>query len=620
MKMVTTVEYGSNCYPVKHWKRLSRFAVGGERDPRGLFRLTDDKWELWPYAMNGTPSRAGSFRIHFGRFRTFIKLYLKWYCYSKLLENAGSMTSGLPSFSRALARADRYVNEQGFRSIDEITTSAAFQSLWDAQIKTHAGNGLPLPRSAVAIQASTRAFWLKLGAEFGVPYRVPRTAPHTQVKPAVFAADRSKVIPEHVIRQLSNRLGLHREKKEPLRRFDHLRLCVLMLAVCLGRRINEVLLAPRGSGADGPLSRLPSESGSPEGSLWFQFLVNKGGPADRVFVSPEWEDIALYCVRELAKYSDEVRQHAAPEERRQLIVVSPLNATYGKYSVTMSNEEEITVIQGPDVCGGTGGAVYQAYGLTSVAYRWWLNGNGKVKGVFKSWGITVGGTPDGPAYRLLPDYTRHSRHSALAVDPNVSSLALQRDLNHREADTQIAYQHSLDETNDSLLEKIKAGKLMGPGAEWLAEVLGLETQASPERHAFKPGRPSPVPPRVLALIRNNPEFVRRNRVPQGICASPHGPTGCSEFLNCTSAAEGGCHCFMTDVDDPQMLQALNGQAAEERRLQQESISAGKVVQAQKRDTQARRTEEFRDEAMRRASEEALAALRRMQTEVEEKGL
>lgn len=618
----TTVEFGQYDYPVEHWRQLERFAVGEECecDPRGLFRLTDDRWETWPYALNPMPSRAKEFRLYFGGFRTFLKLYVKWYCYSEILGRAGNLTSTLSTLTSSLVRADRYISEQGFRSIDEIATSAAFRSLWDAQIRTPVGDAPILPRSAVAVQEITRAFWQRVQIGFGVPHIIPPTAPHNRPKPGEFAADQSKVIPVHVIRRLSNVLGLHREKKELLSRFDHLRLSVLMLAICLGRRINEILWSPRGSGGDGPLIRYPSKAGSPEGSLWFEFLPNKGGPGNKVLISPEWEDLALYCVRSLVRYSDEVRQFAAPEERGLLILVSSLNSTNWINRRYRSYEETITLVKPPSRGGSKNAAGGRTYGLKSKNFNSWLNGDGRFKGIMELWGITEDGSADGPVYRLLPSYTRHTRHTALAVDPGISSSALRDDLNHREVDEQFAYQHGLDETNDSLLEKIKAGKLMGRGAEWLSELLGLETQTSPERHAFKPGRPSPVSPRVLALIKSNPEFVQRNRVPQGICASPHGPAGCSEFLNCTSAAEGGCHCFMVDVDDPQMLQALKDKAAEERRLQQESASAGKVVQAQKRDTQARRTEVLRDEALRRASQETLAKLRGWQTEVEEKGL
>jgi hypothetical protein len=223
-------------------------------------------------------------------------------------------------------------------------------------------------------------------------------------------------------------------------------------------------------------------------------------------------------------------------------------------------------------------------------------------------------------YRLLPKYTRHTRHSALALDPQTSLVARQRDLNQLDRDAHIPYQHRLSENNDSLLAKMKEGKFFGRGVEWLSMLLDIETQTSAPQRSFQPGCPTPITPRMQALVRNNPLFFKQNRVPCGICVLPDGPGGCAEFLNCTSSAEGGCHSFMVDVSDPQMLHELNNKVDEERQLLEESTSAGRVVQAQKRATLARRTEDLRDEAMRRATEETLISLHRIQSEIEEEGL
>jgi hypothetical protein len=456
--------------------------------------------------------------------------------------------------------------------------------------------------------------------EFGAPFVVPPTTPHAQVRPAEFAADRSKIIPEHVIKQLTNKLGLHRGGIELLSRFDHLRLCVLTLAICLGRRINELILSPRGTGSDGPLSRYPSKAGSPEGSLWFQFLPNKNGPADKAFISPEWEDIALYCVRELVKYSDEIRHLAAPEERGLLILVSRLNWTYGLHARYRCPEYHNQIVKPPEGEELKDTAVRQAYPLDSENFEVWINGCKVRKGVLELWGITADGSADGPVYRLLPSYTRHTRQSAVALDPQTSLLARQRDLNHRDRNMQFAYQHRFRENNDTLLEKIKEGKLIGRGVEWLSELLGLEIPAAPPESGFKPGLPSPMTPRMHALVKNNPMFLQLNRVPCGVCILSQGPGGCADFLNCTSAGEGGCCHFVTDVSDEQMLHELNIKVDEEQRLHRESASAGRVVQAHKRGTLARRTEDLRNEAMRLATEETLTKLRRLQNEIAETGL
>lgn len=235
------------------------------------------------------------------------------------------------------------------------------------------------------------------------------------------------------------------------------------------------------------------------------------------------------------------------------------------------------------------------------------------------WGITANGSVDGPIYRFLTSYCRHTRQSALALNPQISSLTCQRDLNHQDPNAQFAYQHRLRENNDSLLEKIKEGKLLGKGVEWLAELLDIVIPSSP-RSSFKSGCPSQMTPRMGELVKNNPLFIQLNRVPKGICVKPQGPRGCAEFMNCTSAGEGGCQFFVIDVDDAQMLLELNNKADKERRLHHESDSSGRAVQAQKRGTLARRTEALRDEAMRQASEKTLAELRRLQNEIGEQGL
>lgn len=620
IKKVSTVEYGANFYPAAHWKHLSRFATGEECDPRGLFLLADDKWEAWPYALNGMPSQARKFRFNFSRLQTFIKLYVKWYCYHKILGTAGNLPGGLPNLPVTLVRADRYINEHGFRSIDDISPSAIFQDLWDAQIRGSFLDGVRLPSKATAIQQHTRSFWQRMKLDFGSPHIIPPIAPFIKVKPAEFAADKSKIIPEHVIRQLTNKLGLHREKKDLLNRYDHLRLCVLMLCICLGRRANEILLSPRGTGSDGPLSRHPSKAGSIEGSLWFQFLPNKNGIADKVFISPEWEDIALYCVHELIKYSDEIRHLAAPEERRLLILVSRLNWTYGLYARSKPPVEHKRIVKDADNAKAKDSSINYAYALESVNYTIWLNGCDGRTGVLELWGITSDGSANSPVYRLLISYTRHTRQSALSLNPQTSLVACQRDLNHQERDGQFAYQHRLLENNDTLLKKLKEGKLMGRGVEWLSVLLGVNISATPIQSSFKPGCPSPMTPRMLLLIKNNPMFLQLNRVLGGICMLPQGPCGCAEYLNCTSASEGGCHSFLIDVDDVQMLKELNDKAEEEQRMYKESDSAGRTVQAQKRAILARRTEKLRDESMRRSSEETLLKLRKLQSEIEEQGL
>ena len=381
-----------------------------------------------------------------------------------------------------------------------------------------------------------------------------------------------------------------------------------------------MLFAPRGSGPDGPLSRRPSKGGSPEGSLWFQFLPNKEGPAHQSLISPGWENVTQYCVRELVKYSDEVRRFAPPEEQKLLILVSPLNLTRGsqfRYSPAAIGE---FVIKYPDVGLQPIKSIHRADALKYVNFTSWLNGTSEMKGILHLWGITEDGTANSPVYRLLPSFMRHTRQSALDLDPQISWKAKQSDLNHRDPNVQMVYQHCLREHNDTLLEKIRDGKLFGRGLDWLSELLGVDIKRPISGPGCKPRRPSLMTPQMRDLIRNNPLFLQPNRVPEGICVLPQGPRGCAEFLNCTSAEEGGCHSFVIDLSDAQMLHELDKRANQERRLHQESMTAGRVVQAQKREAIAQRTEEFRAEAMRRTTKEVLLELRLLQGEVEESGL
>lgn len=601
-RTVSAFEFQANRFPASHWKRLKRFAVGTERDPLGLFGLADDTWEAWRYAENGVPSNAGLFRFNFGRFQTFLKLYAKWYCFQILMERPGDLRAHHAALTAQLMYADSYIAGRGFRSVDDISTSWVFDALWKAQVNKRYENIIPRPRSAVFTQIATRAFWQRVSVDFEVGISVPPTAPHLKSMPAELAADVSKLIPEHVIKRLTNKLGLHRDGQEVLDRFDHLRLCVLMLHICLGRRIHEVLLAPRVGGPEGSLSRYPSRRGSAEGALWFQFTPNKRGPSDHVFISSEWEDISLYCVRELVKYGDEVRHLAPPEERGLLILISTANATKGGHAMSASGA---------------------ASGLTYSSFCRWLNGARRgrgEKGILTRLGITADGTEGGPVYRLRTDYSRHTRQSALALDPKISPQVRRQDLNHQDLDVQLAYQHRLRENNDALLEKVKEGKLIGRGVEWLSEVLGLDLRPMIPQPCYTPGRPSPMSPRMRALVRNNPLFVQQNRVPCGVCVLPQGPGGCAEYMNCTSAVEGGCNFFVIDVSDPQMLHELRLKASEEWGQQQESASLGRLVQAQKRAITAGRTEDLCDEAIRRATQETLAGLREIQKTIGEGGL
>jgi hypothetical protein len=604
------VRHGGNFYPARHWTELSRFAIGDERDPRGLFRLADDVWEAWPYAEAGRPTTAANYRFYFTRLCSFLKLYVKWYCYERLLVSADTSWSGAIAVVQRLRPADRFILERGFTSIDDIASRTAFEELWAATVIRPAADG-EARRTEVVVSrpAQNRLFWLRLRSYFGAPHVVP-PSPRTSKVPTEYADDRGKIIPEHVIKQLVNKLALHRDGLEPLNRFNHLRLCVVVLTICLGRRIGEVLSAPRGEGPDGPLTRAPARGGPKGGTLWFRYNPSKRGPSREVYISTEWEDVATYCVRELVKYSDEIRGRAHPKEAGLLILVSMANLTARKKAAEAAANATFTPVatgtDGPAVCG---------LGIQNL--RLWLNGvkSGHTSdGVLKKWGITVDTRPESPIYELGLTFARHTRQSALALDPQISLIARQQDLNHNDTDAQFAYQHRLAESHEALLRKIGEGKMCGGGVKWLADLLGDKTAG------YSEGSPTTMTPRWRVLVQNNPLFLQLNRVPCGYCVLPKGPGGCPKFLNCTGAEEGGCPCFVIDCDDARMLSELDAKARAERRRQLESAAAGRTVQAGKREVQARRAEGLRDEVLRRASAEMLAEVRRLQDEIAEEDL
>jgi hypothetical protein len=466
-----------------HWRELERFIKGDERDPRNIFRLADDRWETWAYAANGRPSEAKSYRFLFVNLRSFLKPYAKWYCYRLLLGSAGKLGTGTRSFLFSLTAFDKYIIERGFKSLDDIAAPEIFSALWDAQVLPRTDEQGRHPASAVKRQEATRLFWRRLSAQFGSPQTVPRVAPYAKKKPVEFAADESKVIPVTVISQLVNKLALHRDQIVLLNRFNHLRLCVLVLMICLGRRSDEILAAPRGSGPDGTLDRYPMRGGPPEGALWFRFRPNKGGPSEYVYISPAWEDVVYYCVRELVRYGDEVRKFAAPEERDLLILISTWNWTTGAHAhdeaIPDSSQDLAQAVQDWRPVNRSRLMNKRATGLSNQAFGKWLNGGldphnpGKWKpGALQLWNITVDGTAGGAVYKLTTQYARHTRQSVLALDRKVSLLTRQRDLNHTDPNMQVAYQHHLTGQNEALKEKMQKGQLRGDGIKWLAEQVG----------------------------------------------------------------------------------------------------------------------------------------------------
>jgi hypothetical protein len=606
--------FGVHRYAVEHWPVLRPFVEGTQQDPKGIFSLASDSWTLWPYARNGIPSQAGKYRIKFANLRSFLKPYVKWYCYQQVLQRAGDVRAYLRWLPNDLKQVDEYLLNHGYTSLDDLAPLTVFEDLW-AALLPH--KDPPFLSREVQLQRATRSFWLQIHTVFGVPLLVPPVTPCVRQIFAETGNDVSAVIPQPVITQLMNKLALHREGMDVLNRFHHLRLCILLLNICLGRRMSEILLAPRGTGPDGPLTTYPARGKGEVGGLWFCFEPNKDGYQNQVYVSPAWQDLVRYCVKTILFYSDEVRHLALPEEQHLFILVSTWNLTSGQAAGSSPATEVDTAYDHLHLSTHKAKRKLQLMQqrtcpLTYKAFLAWLTGDGAQvnthhsPGIFQQWKITIDGSADGEIYHMLTQQARHTRQTALAEDPSISPFIRQRDLNHSSRDMQLVYQHHLSLENAKLRERIAQRQLHGLGTNWLEQCLGL---VEPDAHsAFREGSPTMADARWRALIVNSPQFVQANRVPCGLCAFPKGPEGCPEFLHCTEATDEGCAWFLTDPNNVQMQSELQERASAHRTKQLESAAAGRTVQAHKYGVMAERTERLRDEALQKASDEVRRAL------------
>lgn len=609
-----TTPVGVHRYTTQHWLLLRPFVEGAEQDPKKFFFLAEDTWDLWPYARNGTPSYAGKFRVKFTDLRSFLKPFVKWYCYQQVLQRPGDLRAYMTLLPYQLKQVDEYLLNHGYISLDDLAPLTVFEDLWSSLLPQKEP---PFTSNEVGFQRATRSFWLQIRGMFGVPLLVPPVAPSLGTSPAETGLDESAVIPHLVIKQLMNKLALHREGMCVLNRFHHLRLCILVLNICLGRRITELLLAPRGKGPVGPLTTYPARGKGKTDGLWFRFEPNKNGRQNQVHVSPEWHDLVRYCVKTILFYSDEVRHLALPAEQHLLILISEWNLTTGAQSSYTSATEHDTDYEYRNLNKQSRKRSLQKTPKTASPMTYdtiftWLAGNGSgennhhAPAIFQQWNITVDGTTGGEIYHMRTQQARHTRQSALAQDPSISPLTLQRDLNHTSRDAQMIYQHHLQQENVKLREQIAQHQLHGLGTYWLEQCLGLvEPGAHP---AFRQGSPAFTDARLRVLIVNNPQFVHPNRVPCGLCALPQGPAGCQDYMNCTETTDEGCVWFLTDPNDIQMQKELQGRANEHRAKQRESEAVGRTVQAQKYGVMAERTERLRNEALQKASEETRRAL------------
>jgi hypothetical protein len=183
-------------------------------------------------------------------------------------------------------------------------------------------------------------------------------------------------------------------------------------------------------------------------------------------------------------------------------------------------------------CSHDGHSKKLTNGLRYKAFYLWLNGKvyrgHNIPGVLERWGVTADGSVDGTIYKLKTHYGRHTRQSAIAADPQVSLITRQRDLNHRHADMQFAYQHMVEEQNAAIMSKVSKSPLPTQGDGWLNGVFGLGggDEESDGSSKYRPGLVQLLTPRWVKLLEGNPLYFKPNRVPLGACDELSGPEDC----------------------------------------------------------------------------------------------
>jgi uncharacterized protein YecT (DUF1311 family) len=327
----------------------------------------------------------------------------------------------------------------------------------------------------------------------------------------------------------------------------------------------------------------------------------------------------FYCVRTLCAFSDEVRSFAALSEQHLFLLISWYNDTSGswatrKRSAIQNAKREIRLRSETPF----------ATGLSYAGFASWLRGiknaRGGQPGILQRWNITIDGTVDGAIYQLRTHQARHTRQTALAKDPQLPLLTRQRDLNHADENMQFAYQHTLRDQNQALLEKAQAGLLFGAGVAWLKEhwhehapIQSVKEGPSPQ---FRSGVPSLLNERWRTVLARSPQFFQVSRVPCGYCALPQGPEGCTEYLNCLETTEEGCQWFVTDPNNEHLLMEIHDRVRNHKRIHQESAKAGRVIQSQKYEVLAHRAEQVQGAVLRRTSQELRERLRARRHELE----
>jgi len=88
---ITPILAGGHRYPLSHWRELSRFLMGDEHDPNDVFCLAEDIWDVRLYAAPHHPANEHKYYFRFGHLRSFLKLYVKWYCYQRILGKGNNL-------------------------------------------------------------------------------------------------------------------------------------------------------------------------------------------------------------------------------------------------------------------------------------------------------------------------------------------------------------------------------------------------------------------------------------------------------------------------------------------------------------------------------------------------
>jgi hypothetical protein len=610
-------------YPAAHWERLRSFVPGMTLAPDldSPFDLAADIWEGWQHSVSPRKVEAARYRYRFDSLRSFIKPYAKCVCYQMFLAKTDGISTSDAALPHALRRFDTYFVNHGITELHQIASRAAFKLVWDAMVRPPPGwqPGELLPAGAVRQQEVTRQFWCQMQELFGAPLHIPTVAPHMRRNRISAGLDEERPVPDAVFAQFVNVLALHRDGVQKLNPFDHARLCVTCLAGVIGRRVSELLGAPRGQGKNGPLRlrpRLPGEPPAPaegtfdtapaEGALapvggeqprkspkalWFTFDPRKKGPEHEVYISPEWEDLTRYCVGELVRYGDEVRHLvSSPEERELLILIS--GSTHTRGGPASRAAEGVPFAR--DRRSGTLAAA-RATALSYSALINWFNGSwtkeGQRPGILERWKITEDGTPDTPVYHLVTHAFRHGRANALSADASIPITALRDDLNHNPAwlDMQRAYQHTRRRHDDVLREKLTSGELVGPAVAYLKDLLGVTVEG--ERR-FVLGVPGLMTSWLRERIAMNSRFMKLTRVRCGICALPGGPQQCPAYLACLEAKDGACDWFLTDAAHAPMILEIEERTAQHEAAERASRAIGRQIEAEKHAVSKRRSEAF----------------------------